>query len=156
MEKNIFRYEVGIVVRVANDREGYIGNFNDVEQAMAYADEYKTKENWFGDGDKAVKIEEYIAVEEYIEYDDGEEICNRFPVEYEDAEPYIESVITYCCEHEDAPYLWRIEYKSGNVEDVWMMVGFPSDDVIDFMSSAASNVTHNVLNHEYETVYRIS
>lgn len=156
MEKNIYRYEVGIVVRVANDREGYIGNFKDVEQAMAYADEYKAKENWFGDGDKAVKIEEYIAVEEYIEYDDGEEICNRFPVEYEDAEPYIESVITYCCEDEDAPYLWRIEYKSGNVSDIWRMLSYPCDDVIGFMKSAASHVTHNVLNHEYETVYRAS
>ena len=94
--KKIVYYEVGIIVRVANDREGYIGNFKDAEEAMAYADEYKAKENWFGDGDKAVKIEEYIEVQEYIEYDDGEEICNRFPVEEEVTEPYIESVTTYC------------------------------------------------------------
>lgn len=156
MEKKIVFYEVGIVVRVANDREGYIGNFKDVEEAMAYADEYKEKENWFGDGDKAVKIEEYIEVQEYIEYDDGEEICNRFPVEEEAAETYIDSVTTYRCENEDASYLWRIEYKSGNVEDVWRMVGFPGEDVIDFMASTASHVTHNELTNEHETVYRAS
>lgn len=156
MEKKIVFYEVGIIVRVANDREGYIGNFKDVEEAMAYADECKGKENWFGDGDKTVKIEEYIAVEEYIEYEDGEEICNRFPVEEESAEPYIETVTTYRCDGEDVPYMWRIWYKSGNIKDVWRMVGYPGDDVIDFMSSATSHVTHNVLNHEYETVYRAS
>ena len=154
MEKKIVFYEVGIIVRVANDRDGYIGNFKDVEEAMAYADEYNGKENWFGDGNKAVKIEEYIAVEEYIEYDDGEEICNRFPVAQEEAEPYIEAVTTYRCENEDAPYLWRIKYKSGNVKDVWRMVSFPGDDVIDFMATADVRRTFNPLTMEHEAIYR--
>lgn len=156
MEKNIVFCEVGIIVRVANDREGYIGNFKDVEEAMAYADEYKGKENWFGDDDKAVKIEEYIEVQEYIEYEDGEEICNRFPVEEEVAEPYIDSVTTYRCEDEDAPYMWRIKYKNGNVKDVWRMISYPGDDVIDFMAIANAERTINPLTNEFEAVYKAS
>jgi hypothetical protein len=153
MEKNIYRYEVGIVQRLAGRSEpGFLGGFKSVEEAFDYIEKYNTSYGVLINSE-SVPAEEYIAVEEYIEYDDGEEICNRFPIE---KKRHIKKVTTYRCEDEDSPYLWRIEYKSGNVDDVWRMVGFPCDDVIDFMSSTASNVTHNVLTAEYETVYRAS
>lgn len=144
MEKKIYRYEVGIVQRLAGRSEpGFLGGFKSMEDAFDHIDKYNGND------------EEYIAVEEYIEYEDGDEVCNTFPIKEEPAEPYIETVTAYRCEDEDAPYLWRIKYKNGNVKDVWRMCGYPGDDVTNFMASAASHVTHNVLNHEYETVYRV-
>lgn len=143
MEKKIYRYEVGIVQKLAGHNEpGFLGGFKSVEDAFDYIDKYKDNDG-----------EENIVVEEYIEYEDGEEICNRFPVECEDAEPYIESVTTYRCEGEDAPYLWRIKYLNGNVKDVWRESGYPDDDVIDFMAIVDVRRTFNPLTMEYEAIY---
>lgn len=144
MEKKIYRYEVGIVQKLAGHNEpGFLGGFKSVDDAFDYIDKYNDDE-------------ENIAVEEYIEYEDGEEICNTFPIKEEAAEPYIETVTAYRCEDENAPYLWRVKYTNGNVKDIWRMLNYPSDDVINFMANATPEVTRNQLTNEREAVYRAS
>lgn len=154
MEKNIYRYEVGIVQRLAGRSEpGFLGGFKSVEEAFDYIEKYNTSYGVLINSE-SVPAEEYIAVEEYIEYEDGEEVCNTFPIKEEVAKPYIKAVTTYHCEDEDSPYLWRIEYKSDKVEDVWSMIGFPRDDVFDFMASAKVTRSFNSFTSEYEAIYR--
>lgn len=156
MEKKIYRYEVGIVQKLAGHNEPvFLGGFKSLCHAFDHIDKSSGNDGVIINGEH-VLVEENIAVEEYIEYEDGQEICNTFPIKEKPAEPYIEAVTAYRCEDEDAPYLWRIKYKNGNVKDVFRMCSKPDDDVIGFMKSAASHVTHNVLTHEYETAYRAS
>ncbi len=143
MEKNIYRYEVGIVLRLAGHTEqGFLGGFKSTEEAFDHIDKYNGND------------EEYIAVEEYIEYEDGDEVCNTFPIKEEPTEPYIEAVTTYRNANEDAPYLWRIKYTNGNTKDVWRMSGYPGDDVTNFMATANVRRMFNQLTMEYEAIYR--